>query len=471
MRCLALLVVTGMAATLTACGGSSTEAVASAELFAVNGARHPAVFAADTLTWAGFGFGAEQGEGDVYVRAAGAAATVEILSWTDGQIRGVLPAGAESGPTYVQLRTDSLGPLDLFVIPRASYDPAAHAWAADASLPIAVTDAAAGGARFPAGGTTTGKVVMTGGRRSDGTLNRSTYIGALDADGRITQWQEAPDSVIPAGRYLHAMVAADRTTAALQGAESVAYMFGGVDSAGRVLSDALGIGVSADGAYSLWTPMAPLPDLRAGMATAVAFGKIYVIGGFGADSLATRDVYYTTVLPSGTLNGWLIGPQLPEGRAFAAATVAGSTLYVLGGERGAVIPDAIPDSTRLTATIYAIPISPLSGAFRDSVWTELPVSLPRARARFTAAVVDDALVVTGGVYAGMPSTGETEFATLTDGQLGTFQEFPGATLASLAGGPVLGAATPLAWTAQGIVRITLLGGTLGATPVAQAWSK
>jgi hypothetical protein len=460
-----------MVACLIACGGSSTEVVASAELFVVNGARYPAVFATDTLTWAGFGFGAAQEDGNVYVTASGAATPVQVLSWADGRIEGVLPGSVESGPTYVQLGTDTLGPLDLLVVPRTSYDPAAHAWAADASLPFAVTNGAAGGVRFPTGGTALGKVVLTGGRLADNSLNRATYFGTLATDGRIAQWLEAPDSIVPAGRSLHAMVGADRTTTALTDVESVAYMFGGVDSAGRVLSDALGIGVAADGSYSLWTPMAPLPDRRAGIAVTVSFGKIYAIGGFRADSLAAREVFYTTVLPNGTLNGWLIGPPLPEGRAFAAAAVAGSTLYVLGGERGSIIPDAVADSTQLTATIYAISISQLSGAFRDSVWTALPVALLHARARHTAAAVDDALVVTGGVYAGMPSVGETEFATLTDGQLGTFQEFPGGTLASLAGAPVLGPATPIVWTAQGIVRITLVGGAVGGTPTAQVWSK
>jgi hypothetical protein len=312
--------------------------------------------------------------------------------------------------------------------------------------------------------------VLTGGRLADGRLNRATYFATVAADGRIAGWQEAPDTIVPVGRRLHAMAGADRTTAPLQEVEAVAYMLGGVDSAGRVLSDALGIGVTAGGAYSLWTPMAPLPDRRAGMATAVAFGKLYVIGGVRPDSLAARDVFYTTILPNGTLNGWLVGPPLPEGRGFAAAVAAGSTLYVLGGERGALLADSVADSTQLAATVYAIPISPLSGAFRDSVWTELPVFLLHARSRLAAAVVDDALVITGGVYLGMPSTGETEYAMLADGQLGAFQDLPGATLAALAGAPVLGPAVPLLWNAQGIARLTVIGGTVAGAPVAQVWS-
>jgi hypothetical protein len=405
------------------------------------------------------------------VRAGGAPTTAQILSWADGHIHAVLPADVEAGPTWVETADDSLGTLDLLVLHRTAYDAGAHAWGADAVLPFAVTQGAAAGVRFAAGATVDGRVVLTGGRLADGRLNRGTYIATVGADGRITAWQEASDTIVPAGRRLHAMAGADRTNSALWDVESVAFMIGGIDSAGRVLAEALGIGVSAAGVYSLWTPMAPLLDRRAGVATAVAFGKLYVIGGFRPDSLAARDVFYTTIQPNGTLSGWFRGPSLPEGRAFAAAALAGSTLYLIGGERGSILPDSVADTTRLAATVYAIPISPLSGAFRDSVWTALPVTLLHARSRLAATVVDDALVVMGGVYAGMPSAGETEYATAAAGQLGAFQEFPGATLASAAGGPVLGPATPIVWTAQGTARVTVIGGTVLGVPTAQVWSK
>jgi hypothetical protein len=195
------------------------------------------------------------------------------------------------------------------------------------------------------------------------------------------------------------------------------------------------------------------------------------MGGFGSDSLATRTVTYATVLPTGILNGWFQGPDLPDGRAFAAAAIVGSTLFVLGGERGLVDPSGVADSSQFAATVYAIRLSPLSGAFRDTTWTELPTTLLRPRSRASAFVVDDALVVTGGVYMGMPSPGETEFATVTNGLPGTFQEFPGEPLASLTGGPVWLAAAPAVWTAAGTGRVTLVGGLVSGTPTAQAWSQ
>ena len=454
----------------TACG-SSTETTASASLYAVNGARFPAVTPGDTATWAGYGFGEEQGPGTVLVTTGAGLSAASVSAWRDGEIQAVLPEDVASGSTYVITATDTLGPLDLFVRPRGAYDPAAHVWAADATLPVPLAGAAASAVRFPQVGGAGSLVVLHGGRLPDSSLNGATYLGFVGTNGRITEWREAPDTVIPPGRWLHAGTGSDRTTAVLQDVEAVAYVLGGIDSAGRVLADALGLGVTASGGYGLWTALAPLPYRRAGAAAATAFSRVYVMGGFGSDSLATRTVTYATVLPTGILNGWFQGPDLPDGRAFAAAAIVGSTLFVLGGERGLVDPSGVADSSQFAATVYAIRLSPLSGAFRDTTWTELPTTLLRPRSRASAFVVDDALVVTGGVYMGMPSAGETEFATVTNGLPGTFQEFPGEPLASLAGGPVWLASAPAVWTAAGTGRVALVGGLVSGTPTAQAWSQ
>lgn len=471
MRTLPLLSLLGTGLLATACGGSATDVIASAALYAVNGARNAAVFPGDTVTWAGYGFGSEQGSGSVVVTTSDGLATATVTAWRDAEVRAVIPDNVQSGPTVLLTASDSLGPLDLFVRPRTTYDPSGHAWTAGAPLPASLAGTAVGGVRFPAAGALSTILVATGGARPDGTFNRTTYLGLVDPAGRVTEWREAPDTIIPAGRRLHAMVGADRTNAVLENVEGVAYMIGGLDSADRVLSDVLGLGLGADGSYGLWTALPPLPDNRAGAAALAAYSKLYVIGGFGSDSLASRSVAYATILPSGTPNGWLLGPPLPEGRAFAAAVVIGSTLFVLGGERGLIDPDTVADSTQLAETVYAIAISPLTGAFRDTTWTALPVTLPQGRSRAAAFGVDDVLIVTGGVYPGMPSSAETEYATLVGGLPEAFQEFPGATLASMAGGPVWLAAAPVIWDTAGIGRVTLIGGLMAGSPTAQTWSQ
>jgi hypothetical protein len=448
------------------CGGGTTTPITTG-LRAVNGANYAAVFAGDTATWAGFGLGAEQGDAAVLVRGPDGDTPVEIVSWSDGGIRGVLPAGLVTGPTWIQGATgDSLGLLDLFARQRTSYDPTAHEWAETPTLPVEVADVAAAGLRFPSTSGIASLVLLFGGRRADGSLSNETYIGVASSDGRLTEWRAASDTIIPAGRRFHAMAGADRTTAVLD-IESVAFMAGGLDATGQPITDVDGIGLDHTGAYSLWTSLASLPKSTAGAAAATTFGTLYLIGGFGPDSLASTQVFYAPIRPEGTLNGWLQGPPLPEGRAFASMAVAGSMLLTIGGQRGLIAPDSGADSTQLAGTVFAIRLSPLTGAFVDTAWTELPDLLLHPRARHAAFVVGDALVVTGGVYPGMPSTGETEVAQLVDDRPGAFAEWTGAPLPA---GAVWGAAAPIVWDIGGVPHVTLIGGSLGGTPTARTWT-
>jgi hypothetical protein len=448
------------------CGGGTTTPT-TVGLRAVNGANFAAVFAGDTATWAGFGFGSAQGDAAVLVRGADGDTPVEIVSWADGGIRGALPTGIVTGPTWIRGPAgDSLGQLDLFVRQRTAYDPAAHAWVETAVLPIELTDAAAAGVHFPSTSGITSLVLLFGGRRADGSISDETYIGVASSDGRLSEWRAATDTVVPRGRRFHAMAGSDRTTAVLD-VESVAYMAGGIDASGQLMTDVDGIGLDHAGQYSLWTSLASLPKSTAGAAATAVFGTLYVIGGFGTDSLASSQVLYAPIRPEGTLNGWLQGPPLPEGRAFAAVAVAGSTLLAVGGQRGLVAPDSGADSTQLAATVFAIHVSPLTGAFQDTAWTVLPDLLLHPRARHSAFVVGDALVVTGGIYPGMPSTGETEVAQLVNDQPGPFAEWTGMPLPA---GAVWGAAAPIVWDLGGVPHVTIIGGSLGGSPTARTWT-
>ncbi len=192
----------------------------------------------------------------------------------------------------------------------------------------------------------------------------------------------------------------------------------------------------------------------------MALGNLFVVGGIGADSLASAVVLAAVVSGPGTLNGWFEGPGLPEGRAFAALTVMGNRLYVVGGQTGLVRPDTVdPQSPDLRGTVYSIALSARTGFFADSTWTELPAALTAPRARHAALVVDSSLVVTGGVYPGMPAPGETEVARiLDDGSLSAFGLAGQPLLAGLAGGALQGFAAPVVWDAGGAVRVTLVGG-------------
>ena len=79
-----------------------------------------------------------------------------------------------------------------------------------------------------------------------------------------------------------------------------------------------------------WRRLPSLPVSVDHAAAAAAQGRVYVLGGYGADRRPLRTAF---VLERGR---WRRLAQLPEPRAAAAAAVAGGRLYVVGGveERG-----------------------------------------------------------------------------------------------------------------------------------------
>ena len=77
-----------------------------------------------------------------------------------------------------------------------------------------------------------------------------------------------------------------------------------------------------------WRRLADLPASLDHAAGASANGRMYVIGGYGADRKPQRSVF---VLEGGR---WLGLAPMPDGRAAAAAAIANGRLYVLGGRNG-----------------------------------------------------------------------------------------------------------------------------------------
>ena len=452
------------------CRDSAAPISVAPRLTAVNGAVHAALLPEATFVCTGSGFGADQGTGTVLVSTVQGLAPAEVLSWSDGEIRVRLPQGAASGPVSLLVRGDTLGPLDLFIRESDTFDPATRAWTAGASLPRGLWGAASAVLRYPSGGTMASIVVLNGGVDADSIGQNSTFLGIVDASGALASWMPAPDSVIPAPRYLHALAGVDRTNAALE-LESVAYMVGGIDTTGRLLPDVFGIGITAAAQYGLWTRLTPLPIARAGAVAIAAFGNLMVIGGFGADSLALTNVHVAIVNPNGTINGWFDGPDLPEGRAFAAAVIDGDRLYVVGGETGLVSPNVADTvGANVRSSVLMMRLSERTGFFADTAWTEL-TPLLQPRSRHAAFVLGRALVVTGGIYPGRPSQDESEFATIAaDGTIGPFGTTGQVTIADLGGGVLDGAAAPAAWDQRGRAIAMLIGGRdMTGTPRNGVW--
>ena len=79
-----------------------------------------------------------------------------------------------------------------------------------------------------------------------------------------------------------------------------------------------------------WIELAPMPTARQEVAVAELNGRVFVIGGFGADSevVATVEVY------DPASNGWQTRTPLPAPTHHAAAAVVDGRLFVVGGYGG-----------------------------------------------------------------------------------------------------------------------------------------
>jgi N-acetylneuraminic acid mutarotase len=136
-------------------------------------------------------------------------------------------------------------------------------------------------------------------------------------------------------------------------------------------------------AYSVsndsWRRLPDLPVPVDHAAAASSSGRVYVIGGYGADRVPLRTVF---VLDGGT---WRRVASLPDGRAAAAAAFAGGRLYVVGGRNG-----------RRALARDAFALEP--GALH---WTRIPG--PRPREHLAAASAGARVYALGGRAAGYDS--------------------------------------------------------------------
>ncbi|MHB8605811.1 MAG: Kelch repeat-containing protein, partial [Thermoplasmatota archaeon] len=138
-------------------------------------------------------------------------------------------------------------------------------------------------ARDEVSGAAVGDVVyVVGGFTGDGA--GSKLVAAYDA--KTNKWSDAPDYPIPIN---HAGVASDGKSL---------FVFGGwsalaAPGLNNPLPAATNLAFRLDPGSPTWTPLAPMPSGRAAHAAAFLDGKIYIAGGFAADtSLApTVDVY------------------------------------------------------------------------------------------------------------------------------------------------------------------------------------
>ena len=236
------------------------------------------------------------------------------------------------------------------------YDPKTDSWAALAAMPA------------PRGGVgaavADGRLVVAGGEEPT-SVDNSVYAYDIASN----TWSDLPP--LPTGRHGLAVAAVDKTIYAIGGATQASH------TASTGVGEALQIPPRRLQPAPVWRPMKDAPVARQFTGTAVAGGKMWVLGGLTQDA-ATPAVYgYDPAIDT-----WTRGPDLPLQLHHLAAVTYRDELVVIGGWA--------PANGNLSGLV-----SGKVFALRNGAWVELP-PLTHPRVAHAAAVVGDKIVVVGG---------------------------------------------------------------------------
>lgn len=310
----------------------------------VDGAIEPLLVRGQSVVIEGFGFGDSQGTGTVHFPRAGGgsvAATVPPGAWSDLVLRVVVPESATTGPIDVRTADGHDLTANVHVLARVDFDPNTLAWQSRPAFPGVPAGIGLAVAAEPLGSAFTVAVYAAGGG-SPGPGDSTT----------------APDSAV-------------FTAHAAPG-----------------------------GALGAWSrrPDLPAPRAFAAVAAANRFNSrfnghaLYVIGGIDASGRARATVFQSVGSADTALGGFTSVEALPAPVAGAIAVVRRGRIYVMGG---------VDTLGRPQTNVYVGRVG-LDG--RIDGWFVEP-ALPTPRAYGGGAVLEDRVVVFGGLADSAPPGG------------------------------------------------------------------
>lgn len=149
-----------------------------------------------------------------------------------------------------------------------------------------------------------------------------------------------------------------------------------------------------------WSKAAPLPVPMNHLNAASVGGKLYVLGGLSGGS--SWDALPNSYVYNPRTNAWTALAPVPAGtwRGSAAMGVAGTTIYLAGGERVLSLTPPFLQDTVSTVTSYDV---------ATGTWTTLP-SLPQGRDHAGGALVRGTFYVIGGRDHGQENVRNTVYA-------------------------------------------------------------
>ncbi len=436
----------------------------------VNGVSRPSGNSGSTVILEGKAFGDQLVFGQVFfVDAAGAPleATVALEdNWTNEFIVTTVPAGAETGPVWIETPTGATDSLEFRVTQSASFSPSQISWTATTPLPEALQGLGAVYLPVETGAAAGQLVFVTGG--ADGALSPTTTVrySEIDATGQFLAWTDGQS--LPAARAFHGAALATPFNALVDTMQAgQLYVVGGIDDTGAPTRTVYHSPVELDRTNPTWSEVTPLPQPIHSMGVTVFRSWLYVAGGAGPGNVPSDAVYRARIQEDGSLGPWETQPALPSAVAYAPLAQSAGVLYVLGGETGTVAPgDATLSATRTSDISYAA-LDLRTGEVPSGAWAANPSSLIKNRSSHTAVVAGGWVLVSGGLYNGA-ATSSTEHSYAAIQVNGTLASFGGATgsqtIAAAGGVPFFHHASLQYVDASLEAHVVVLGGTAVADP-------
>lgn len=278
--------------------------------------------------------------------------TTVLGSWT---ARAALPS-ARRGPATavvngVLYSSGGISNAGVALKSVVAYNPSTNAWSSKASLPAARE----GGNGAAAIGST---IYVAGGYDATRTLTRTLYAYNTSTN----TWSTRANMPV---------VSACGGSAVISGK---LYVFSGCRLSSTGTQIAAGSLHRYDPSTNQWTTLRSAPSVHVQPAVGVISGKLYVVGGNNAASVAVRrlDVYDPAT------NSWTTNVNMPTARVSAAAAVVGGRLHVIGGRNG---------ETYMKAVEAYDPVA--------NSWT-VRAAMPTARSGLGLGVISNLVYAVGG---------------------------------------------------------------------------
>jgi N-acetylneuraminic acid mutarotase len=224
--------------------------------------------------------------------------------------------------------------------------------------------------------------VVTGG--ASGDLDSPAFSDAIeaatfDADGALGEFGSVGTLAQP--RANHGFVAHG----------GYVYLVGGRNSSGP-LTDVSFATVDGQGAPGSFAGTTPLPEPRYAHATLLHQGRLYVLGGVGADLRNTNTVWFASFNSDGTLGEWTGTTVMSVVRSSLGVASVDDTIYVVGGRKDADASGSGSNEVRMAQT---------NADGTIDVWIK-PANVSRSFSEHMTLVVGGRIYIWGGDGYGRP---------------------------------------------------------------------